>query len=73
MKKLIEILKRVFFSLLAVLIGIQSQKNREEDFKKGKFYQYIIGGFFFSFLLILGMIKIVDMVIIQARIEGLNV
>ncbi len=73
MKKLIKIFKRVFFSLLAVLIGVQSQKNRSEDFKKGQFYHYVMGAILLSIFLIFGIIKIVDIIILQARSQGLNV
>jgi hypothetical protein len=47
-------------SVFAAIIGIQSQKNRERDFKKGNPSDFILLGVIFVFLLVVGMIAFVN-------------
>ncbi len=37
-------LKQTVGSAIAALFGIQSNKNRERDFSKGSFVQYLVAG-----------------------------
>lgn len=50
-------------SVLAAVFGIQSQKNRERDFKKGNPSDFIILGVIFVILLVAGMIVFVNSVL----------
>ncbi|MDE1461066.1 DUF2970 domain-containing protein [Spartinivicinus poritis] len=40
-------------SVLAAAFGVQSQKNRERDFKSGKFSHFVIAGLIFTLIFIL--------------------
>ncbi len=40
-------------SVVSAAFGVQSEKNRERDFKHGKASSFIIGGIVFTLLLIL--------------------
>ncbi|MCX4024785.1 DUF2970 domain-containing protein [Endozoicomonas sp. SM1973] len=40
-------------SVLAAAFGVQSQKNRERDFKSGKFSHFVIAGLIFTLVFIL--------------------
>jgi hypothetical protein len=53
-------------SLFAGAFGVQTQKNRDRDFKQGKFHHFIIGGILFSILFILAIIGIVKLVMSTA-------
>lgn len=50
-------------SVLAAAFGIQSQKNRERDFKRGGPADYIVMGIVFVVLLVVGMIVFVQSVL----------
>ncbi|GGX51532.1 DUF2970 domain-containing protein [Saccharospirillum salsuginis] len=52
-------LKRLIVSLLAGLVGVQSDKNRQEDFGSGSIWPFIIGGILFTILFVLGLIMLV--------------
>jgi hypothetical protein len=56
---LLQIAKSVF----AAAVGIQSQKNREQDFQHGSFSSYVIGGVLFTLAFIAIIIFIVSMVL----------
>ena len=49
-------------SVAAASFGVQTNKNRERDFEKGKFHHFVIGGIIFAvlfILLIIGIVKVV--------------
>lgn len=52
-------LKRLIISLLAGLVGVQSDKNRQEDFSSGSIWPFIIGGVVLTILFVLGLILLV--------------
>lgn len=56
---LLQIAKSVF----AAAAGIQSQKNREQDFQHGSFSSYVIGGVIFTMAFIFVIVLIVSMVL----------
>ena len=56
---LVSILK----SVAAAFIGVQSEKNREIDFKEGKLSHFIIVGIICVFIFIACLITIVSLVI----------
>jgi hypothetical protein len=53
-------------SIFASAFGVQTNKNRERDFKHGKFHHFIIGGIVFAVLFVLAVIGIVKMVMSTA-------
>ena len=55
--------KQVVFSVLAAVFGIQSQENRERDFKKGDPRDYIAVYVVLVIALVIGMIVVVNMVL----------
>ena len=53
---------QVIISVLAAFFGVQSDKNRERDFKHGKPIHFIIAGLLLTLLFILvvwGVVKLV--------------
>jgi len=56
---LLDVLK----SVLASFFGVQSDKNRERDFKQGSPAQFIIVGLVLTVLFIVGMIMIVKLIL----------
>jgi hypothetical protein len=56
-------LSHVFKSVLAALIGVQSNRNREIDFKYGSLSAYIIVGLIVTVLFILILVGIVSSVL----------
>ncbi len=49
-------------SIMAASFGVQTQANRERDFKRGRFHHFIIGGIVFTFffvLLLVGVVKLI--------------
>lgn len=50
-------------SVLAAFIGIQSNKNREDDFQQGKFSHFIIVALFILLFFIGGLIGVVNLVL----------
>lgn len=50
-------------SVLAAAIGVQSEKNRQRDFKQGKPIYYIIAGLIFVVIFITVIITIVQLVL----------
>lgn len=53
-------------SVLAALMGIQSNKKRERDFKQGDPSQFILLGVFVVFIMVVTLIIIVNKVISTA-------
>ena len=54
-------------SILAAGIGVQSDKNRQEDFAGGNPLAFIIGGFIFTILFILCVDVVVGLVLSNAN------
>ena len=57
---------QVIGSVFAAGLGVQSSKNRERDFKQGKFSVFIIAGVVFTLLFIAAVFTIVQMVLKNA-------
>ncbi|MBE1275950.1 DUF2970 domain-containing protein [Enterovibrio baiacu] len=55
----IDIVKSVF----AAMFGVQSDKNRQRDFKQSSMVPYIVVGVVFVVLFVLGLMAIVSVVI----------
>ena len=53
----------VFQGVFAMFIGVQSEKNRERQFKYGKFYQFLIVGIFVTFLFLIHIVLLVKFVL----------
>ncbi len=51
----------VFQGVFAMFIGVQSEKNRERQFKYGKFYQFLIVGIFVTFLFLIHIVLLVKL------------
>ena len=49
-------------SVLAGAIGVQSDKNREEDFQSSSIWPFVIGGVVFTLLFVIGLIILVKLV-----------
>lgn len=52
----------IMSSVMAASFGVQTNKNRERDFEKGKFHHFVIAGIIFAvlfILLIIGIVKVV--------------
>lgn len=58
---------RVCASVLAAAFGVQSSKNRERDFKEGRFITFIIAGIVFTALFVGTVYLVVTTVLENAR------
>lgn len=58
-KKPITDLKRLLLSLLAGLVGVQSNRNRETDFSQGNIWVFIVGGIVLTVVFVLLLILLV--------------
>ena len=56
----------LFGSVFASAFGVQTNKNRERDFKQGKFHHFVIGGIIFAILFVLAVAGIVKLVLSTA-------
>lgn len=54
---------QVVKSVLSSMFGVQSSKNRERDFTKGKPVHYIVVGLVFTILFILTLVGVVKLVL----------
>ncbi|MEP5763122.1 MAG: DUF2970 domain-containing protein [Halieaceae bacterium] len=54
-------------SVLAAAFGVQSSKNRERDFKEGKFINFIVAGVVFTALFVGAVYMVVSTVLENAR------
>lgn len=54
---------RLILSVLAAAIGVQSNRNREQDFQSTSILPYIIGGIVFTVLFVLSLIFIVSLIV----------
>lgn len=55
-------------SLFAGAFGVQTKKNRDRDFKQGKFHHFIIGGIIFAIIFVLAVAGIVKLVMSSAGV-----
>lgn len=55
-------LKQTIKSVAAAFLGVQSDKNREHDFKQGKFSHFVVVGLVAMVLFIAALIFIVSLV-----------
>ena len=56
-------LRQIIGSVLAAAFGVQSDKNRERDFKHGNAATYIVAGIIFGAVFVLAIIAIVQVVL----------
>lgn len=54
---------RLILSVLAAAIGVQSNKNREQDFQSKSIVPYIIAGVIFTALFLFTLIFIVSLIV----------
>lgn len=59
---------KVVLSVMAAMFGVQSSKNRERDFSKGRPAAYIIVGIFMTLLFILTLWLVVKFVMSMAGV-----
>jgi len=59
-------LLQVVSSVFAAGLGVQSSKNRQRDFKQGRFGVFIAAGFIFTLLFIGVVFTVVQMVLSNA-------
>lgn len=52
-------LRKLLLSLLAGLVGVQSDKNRVSDFSSGSIWPFIIGGVLFTVVFVFSLIGLV--------------
>jgi len=52
---------QVISSVGAAMFGVQTDKNRHRDFKKGKLWHYIVGGLLFAAVFIAILVAIVNL------------
>ncbi len=50
-------------SVLAAFVGVQSNKNREQDFTQGELKLYVIAGIIFTAAFVAGLIFLVSAVL----------
>jgi len=58
---------QVVASVMAAAFGVQSSKNRERDFKEGKFGTFIVAGIVFTALFVGTVYLVVTTVLENAR------
>lgn len=57
---------QVISSVAAAMFGVQSDKNRQRDFKKGKLWHYVLGGILFAAIFITILV-----IIVQTALSGI--
>lgn len=57
---------QVISSVAAAMFGVQSDKNRQRDFKKGKLWHYVLGGILFTAIFITILV-----IIVQTALAGI--
>jgi hypothetical protein len=66
MKEVEKVIKpsvwRIFKSVLSAAIGVQSEKNRIEDFQSASIWPFLIGGIIFTAAFVGGLILLVTAV-----------
>jgi hypothetical protein len=58
---------QIIGSVFAAAFGVQSSKNRERDFKQGRFANFVIAGILFTVLLVGAVYLVVSTVLENAR------
>ena len=58
---------QIIGSVLAAAFGVQSSKNRERDFKEGRFATFIVAGIVFTALFVGAVYLVVTTVLENAR------
>lgn len=58
--------RQVVSSTLAAAFGVQSSRNRERDFKRGRMLPFIVAGVVFTLLFVLGVVAVVHLVLSRA-------
>ena len=53
----------IVLSTLAAFIGVQSDRNRERDFKHGNIYSFIIAGIIFTIIFIVCVTTLVRLIL----------
>lgn len=56
-------LKNLLQSVLAAALGVQSNKNRERDFKEGSAGTFIIAGVLFTVIFVASVLAVVQLVL----------
>ena len=54
---------QVFSSVLAAMIGVQSDKNRERDFNSANPKSFIIGGVIFTVVFVASIVTVVNLIV----------
>lgn len=50
---------QVFKSVLSAVVGVQSEKNRQQDFQATSVWPFFIGGIIFTACFVIGLILLV--------------
>lgn len=50
---------QVFKSVLSAVVGVQSEKNRQQDFQAASVWPFFIGGIIFTVCFVIGLILLV--------------
>ena len=58
---------QIISSVFAAAFGVQSSKNRERDFKQGRFANFVIAGILFTVLFVVALYLVVSTVLENAR------
>ena len=58
---------QIISSVFAAAFGVQSSKNRERDFKQGRFANFVIAGILFTVLFVAALYLVVSTVLENAR------
>ncbi len=56
-------LVQIILSVLSAFFGVQSERNRERDFKQGKAIHYIVVGLVITLLIIMALVILVKSVL----------
>ncbi|KID58963.1 hypothetical protein JF50_00395 [Pseudoalteromonas luteoviolacea] len=57
----------IFQSVLAAMLGVQSDKKYHHDFKKSHFWPYAVAGTIFVILFVIGLIILVNGIILASQ------
>ena len=58
---------QIISSVFAAAVGVQSSKNRERDFKQGRFAYFVIAGILFTIIFVGTVYLVVSTVLENAR------
>ncbi|MGJ0430271.1 DUF2970 domain-containing protein [Methylobacter sp.] len=54
---------QVIKSVLSAVVGVRSEKNRQQDFEQGSLSTYVIVGAIFIVLFVFGLISLVSVIV----------